>query len=273
MAKHAVFCDYGSQDCHVQSDSGSEIGFYDSQGSSTGKSMDRSQGELAVKVDDPLSEPIVRLSLEKARITGSQLINMSVKELNRRLASCPNFLVSKLKRCRRTLKNRGYARNCRIKRIAAKNQLEQVNTKLMRENRELRQRNRSLLDQLNRMSSDCTQVTNQHQHHQHLPSGSMCTTSGPQLIYAATTSNNSNNSINHQVPIIYGAGDRRECISDPQYDLSGAIRPPPYSTTDDHTDYRQFEVEFECLVGDVVETSTVPDAPFCNHDWAAPTMN
>lgn len=76
-----------------------------------------------VKSEDPLDEPIVRISLQKIQISSTQLINMSVKELNKHLASCPSFVVAKLKRCRRTLKNRGYAKNCRIKRIAAKTKL------------------------------------------------------------------------------------------------------------------------------------------------------
>lgn len=106
------------------------------------------------KFDDPLSEPIVKMSLRKVKISPSQLINMSVKELNKRLLDSPSYVVSKLKRCRRTMKNRGYAKNCRIKRIAAKNHLEQVNMKLMVENRELRQCNRTLMDQLNQLRAN-----------------------------------------------------------------------------------------------------------------------
>lgn len=113
--------------------------------------------ERSYKFDDPLSEPIVKMSLRKVEISPSQLINMSVKELNKRLLDSPSYVVSKLKRCRRTMKNRGYAKNCRIKRIAAKNHLEQVNMKLMVENRELRQCNRNLMDQLNQFRAN--QVT------------------------------------------------------------------------------------------------------------------
>lgn len=98
--------------------------------------------------ENPLNEPIVRLSLEKVQLTGSQLISMSVKELNKKLAQCPSFIISKLKRCRRTLKNRGYAKNCRIKRIAFKHQLEQINQRLALENKELKMRNKDLNDQL-----------------------------------------------------------------------------------------------------------------------------
>lgn len=102
----------------------------------------------SAKSEDPLEEPIVRISLQKIQISSYQLINMSVKELNKRLSSCPSFVVAKLKRCRRTLKNRGYAKNCRIRRMAARDRLEQINIRLVDENRELKQRNRLLLDQL-----------------------------------------------------------------------------------------------------------------------------
>lgn len=112
---------------------------------------DTANNNQLIKNDDPLSEPIVRLSLEKVQISSTQLINMSVKELNKRLSSCPAFIVAKLKRCRRTLKNRGYAKNCRVKRMAAKTHLEQQNEKLVSENNELRRHNRSLLEQLNQL--------------------------------------------------------------------------------------------------------------------------
>lgn len=100
------------------------------------------------KGDDPLGDPQVRRSLIELNITGPQLIEMSVKELNKRLVHCPASLIDLLKRCRRTLKNRGYAKSCRVKRITAKNQLEQINKKLVRENRELKQRNRLLAEQI-----------------------------------------------------------------------------------------------------------------------------
>lgn len=113
------------------------------------------------KFENPLSEPVVRLSLRKVKITGIQLMNMSVKELNKRLSHCPPFIVAKLKKCRRTLKNRGYAKNCRIKRIAMKNRLEEINKNLLSENRELRQQNKSLTDQLNNLLASCNSNSDQ----------------------------------------------------------------------------------------------------------------
>lgn len=98
--------------------------------------------------EDPLDEPIVKCCLQKNQITRYQLIDMSIKELNQRLSNCSPIVVSMLKRCRRTLKNRGYARNCRIKRIVTKTKLEEANSILMRENKELKDCNKLLLDQI-----------------------------------------------------------------------------------------------------------------------------
>ena len=101
---------------------------------------------------NPLDDLVVRQTLTRIQVSGGELIKMSVKELNKRLVDCPPFVVNKLKRCRRTLKNRGYAKNCRIKRIAAKNSLEQTNEKLRRENVKLKESNKSLVEQLNQLS-------------------------------------------------------------------------------------------------------------------------
>lgn len=133
-------------------------GFYSNASSLNSPSQDEESGVLG-KYDDPLRDPIVQLSLQEIQITGPQLMSLSVKELNKCLSNFPTPVVTKLKRCRRTLKNRGYAKNCRIKRIAVKNKLEQINTKLVVENRELKQNNRELIDELNRLRSHMSSVS------------------------------------------------------------------------------------------------------------------
>lgn len=61
------------------------------------------------------------------------LIRLSVRELNKKLHGCPRDEIQRLKQKRRTLKNRGYAQNCRTKRLAHRHELESCNRKLQNE--------------------------------------------------------------------------------------------------------------------------------------------
>lgn len=70
----------------------------------------------------------------KVELTNEQLTCYSVRQLNRAVAGFSKELVSRLKQRRRTLKNRGYAQNCRHKRLEWKNQLERQNAELRDEN-------------------------------------------------------------------------------------------------------------------------------------------
>ena len=59
-----------------------------------------------------------------ANISDDALLQLSVKDLNRLLKSLSPEDRSKLKKRRRILKNRGYAANCRTKRMSQKDILQ-----------------------------------------------------------------------------------------------------------------------------------------------------
>jgi hypothetical protein len=56
---------------------------------------------------------------------------LPVRELNKRLQGCARDEILKIKQKRRTLKNRGYAQNCRTKRMVQRSELEEENHCLM----------------------------------------------------------------------------------------------------------------------------------------------
>lgn len=108
----------------------------------------------SIKSENPLDDKFVKKALKEAQLTDYQLINLSVKELNRRLLTCSKKTISELKHCRRTLKNRGYAKNCRIKRIAVKKTLIETNDKLKSEVEKLKEQNRQLVEKIRSLETE-----------------------------------------------------------------------------------------------------------------------
>jgi len=62
---------------------------------------------------------------EPGFIDDKLLTELSVRELNKKLHGKPREIIQKLKQKRRTLKNRGYAQNCRTKRLHIKTEMEE----------------------------------------------------------------------------------------------------------------------------------------------------
>lgn len=79
------------------------------------------------------------------------LMSLSVRELNKRLHGCPREEVVRLKQKRRTLKNRGYAQNCRSKRLQQRHDLETTNRTLYNDLQRVR-------SELARVSEECDRL-------------------------------------------------------------------------------------------------------------------
>lgn len=78
---------------------------------------------------------------------------MSVRELNRCLRNLPHSEVLRLKQLRRTLKNRGYAANCREKRLTQKEELELERNRLRNEVEKLKWENERVRNEMEQLKS------------------------------------------------------------------------------------------------------------------------
>uniref|UniRef100_UPI00358EE2A5 transcription factor MafK-like isoform X1 n=1 Tax=Myxine glutinosa TaxID=7769 RepID=UPI00358EE2A5 len=86
-------------------------------------------------------------------LSDNELVSMSVRELNQHLRGLTKEEIVKLKQRRRTLKNRGYAASCRVKRVTQKEELERQKVELQHEVEKLARENQSMRLELSTLRS------------------------------------------------------------------------------------------------------------------------
>ncbi|XP_069511404.1 transcription factor MafG isoform X1 [Ambystoma mexicanum] len=86
-------------------------------------------------------------------LTDEELVTMSVRELNQHLRGLSKEEIIQLKQRRRTLKNRGYAASCRVKRVTQKELLEKQKAELQQEVEKLASENANMKLELDALRS------------------------------------------------------------------------------------------------------------------------
>lgn len=84
------------------------------------------------------------------------LVALSVRDLNARLKGTPKDKQLVVKQRRRTLKNRGYARNCRNKRVVQRDELEFTNHRLQNDLSHEKVRSLNMQNEISRLQSELT---------------------------------------------------------------------------------------------------------------------
>ncbi|XP_036064360.1 transcription factor MafF isoform X1 [Onychomys torridus] len=108
---------------------------------------------------DPLSSKALKVKRELSEntphLSDEALMGLSVRELNRNLRGLSAEEVARLKQRRRTLKNRGYAASCRVKRVCQKEELQKQKSELEREVDKLARENAAMRLELDALRGKC----------------------------------------------------------------------------------------------------------------------
>ncbi|XP_020382141.1 transcription factor MafK [Rhincodon typus] len=95
------------------------------------------KGSKATKVKKEVGENALTLG-------DQELVSMTVRELNQHLRGLSKEEIIQLKQRRRTLKNRGYAASCRVKRVTQKEELQRQRADLQQEVAKLTRENANM---------------------------------------------------------------------------------------------------------------------------------
>ncbi|CAG4988021.1 unnamed protein product [Colias eurytheme] len=90
-----------------------------------------------------------------AEISDDELVSISVRDLNRQLKmrGLTRDQIVRMKQRRRTLKNRGYAASCRIKRIEQKDELETEKSQEWQDMEAMQEENNRIRDEIEALRS------------------------------------------------------------------------------------------------------------------------
>lgn len=133
-------------------------------GSSSTSSRSSNQSSQSSKSSRTVEYNAGNGTAKEKKIDDSSLIQLSVRELNKRLNGLSKDDIIRVKQKRRTLKNRGYAQNCRTKRMEQKRTLEEklkdqtdLISKLKGENSRLHMENQNLKEENQKLRYYSTQ--------------------------------------------------------------------------------------------------------------------